>query len=171
MNAGTDLAHPGERRVSGLWLIERDDRVLVVNPNYDDKQGKYQLVGGGAVPDEAPHLAAVRKGHQEIGLTMVPHTLLVTDYMPANHDRDVAEGLNFVFHHRLGPDEKVVLNFGDQARGEKPELVDFKLLADEELDDHCAPYQARRIRAAVAAAADPSKRGFLLRGRPVAEAA
>ncbi|MBD0737053.1 NUDIX domain-containing protein [Streptomyces sp. CBMA29] len=170
MHTDTDPAHPGQRRVGGLWLIMRDDRVLVVNPNYDDKTGKYQLVGGGARPDEPPHEAAVREGLEEIGLPMVPHTLLVTDYMPANPDRGAVEGLNYVWLHRLGPDEKVTLNMGHEARGEKPELVDFKLLSDGELDEHCAPYQARRIREAMAAAADPSRRGYLVRGRPVAEA-
>jgi 8-oxo-dGTP diphosphatase len=171
MHTDTDLAHPGERRVGGLWLILRDDRVLVVNPNYDDKTGKYQLVGGGAHPEEPPHQAAIREGEEEIGLTMVPRTLLVTDYMPANPDHGAKEGLNFVWLHRLGPDEKVTLNAGHRARGEKPELVDFKLLSDAELDEHCAEYQARRIRAAMAAAADPTKRGYLVRGRPVAQAA
>lgn len=168
MHSDTDLAHPGQRRVGGLWLILRDDRVLVVNPNYDDKTGKYQLVGGGALPDEPPHVAAIREGQEELGLTMVPHTLLVTDYMPANPDKGAAEGLNFVWLHRLSADEKIDLNAG---HGEAPELVDYKLLDYEELDSYCAPYQTRRIRAAMAAAADPAVRGFLVRGRRVAEAA
>ncbi|MEC3994959.1 NUDIX hydrolase [Actinacidiphila sp. DG2A-62] len=169
-HSDTDLQHPGERRNGGVWLILDDqDRALVVRPSYKD--GVYQLVGGGAHPNEAPHLAAVREAQEEIGLTLVPHTLLVIDWVPDNPGRS-AEANSYVFFHRLEPGEldAIVLNAGT-PEGEKPELLDFTLLADEELDAHCEPYMVRRIREATAAVRDPRLRGYLMQGFRVADAA
>ena len=80
------------------------------------------------------------------------------------------EGLNLVFLHLLGPGDTVVLN-ANTPEGEEPELLDFKFLAADELEEHCKPYQARRIRAGMEAAADPSKRGYRYEGQVVAYAA
>lgn len=162
----TSFSKPGHRRLAGLWLILDQDRVLVVNPAYGGKTGFYQLVGGSAVANEAPDEAARREAYEETGLTLVPDTLLITDYVTRNEKSGAVEGTNLVFLHRLRPDDTIVLNAGT-PQGEEPELLDYTWLTADQLDEHCKPYQARRIRAALAAAADPSQRGYLVEGRPV----
>ena len=164
----TSFSEPGHRRTGCLWLILDDEgRALVVNPAYGEKSGSYQLVGGSAGANEAPHLAAIREAHEEVGLTLVPDTLLLTDYVTRNEKSGAVEGLNLVFLHRLGPGDSIVLNAGT-PEGEEPELLDYKWLADNELDEHCKPYQARRIREAMKAAADPSQRGYRVEGQSIA---
>jgi 8-oxo-dGTP pyrophosphatase MutT (NUDIX family) len=163
----TSFTEPGHRRIGGLWLVLNDEnRALVVHPAH--KPGKnYQLVGGGARPKEAPHLAAIREGWEAISIRMVPDTLLLVDYVSANEETGSVEGLNFVYLHRLEPGDTVSLN-ADAPKGEEPELSDFQWLTAEELEDYCEPYQVRRIRAAMEAASDPSKRGYRFEGREIA---
>lgn len=165
----TSWTEPGHRRIGALWLILNDNgRVLAVQPSYREA-GRYQLVGGGAAVDEPPHLAAIREGWEETGLRMVPDTLLLADYIPRNEKTGSVEGLNLIFLHRLRPDEKISLNAGSSTpEGQEPELLDFKWLAADELDEHCTPGQADRIKEAMAAAANPALRGFRYRGRPIA---
>ncbi|NUS17023.1 MAG: NUDIX domain-containing protein [Streptomyces sp.] len=156
------------RRVGCLWLIlDAQGRLLIVEPVH--KPGQFQLVGGSAEMDEPPHVAAVREGREEIGLTMVPHTLLCLDYAPANPTRGSTEGYNLVYFHRLQADEAINLNAGTPA-GETPELLSYRLLYPEQLDKFCQPYQVRRIRAALAALDDAQERGYLFVGRPVTAA-
>ena len=167
----TDFQNPGQRRNGGVWLIlDEEDRALVVQPSYKD--GVYHLVGGGAHRNEPPHLAAVREAREEIGLTLVPDTMLIADWVPDNRGRSV-EGSNYVFFHRLAPDEldKIVLNAGGTPEGEDAELLDYKLLTDDELETHCQPYMVRRIREAKAAVTDPTLRGYRVEGHPISEAA
>jgi 8-oxo-dGTP pyrophosphatase MutT (NUDIX family) len=151
-------------------ILDDERRVLVVQPSYKPA-GNYQLVGGSAEPDEPPHLAAIREGFEEVGLSMVPDTLLITDYVTRNETTGSVEGTNLVFLHRLCPGDEIILNRGGAPEGEEPELTGFTWLTSGELDEHCAPYQARRIRAAMAAAADPSLRGYRVEGRLIVNAA
>lgn len=167
----TDLQTPGQRRTGGGWLLlDEQDRALVVQPSYKD--GVYHLVGGGAHRNEPPHLAAVREAREEIGLTLIPDTLLITDWVPDAPGRSV-EATTFVFFHRLTAQEldQIVLNAAGTPEGEEPELVDYKLLTDDELDAHCAPYIARRIREAKAALTDPTLRGYRFEGHRISDAA
>jgi hypothetical protein len=100
---------------------------------------------------------------------MVPDTLLLADYIPRNDKTGSVEGLNLVFLHWFSPGDEITLNAGSNTpEGQTPELLDFKWLAAEELDEHCTPGQADRIREAMAAAANPALRGFRYRGRPIA---
>jgi 8-oxo-dGTP pyrophosphatase MutT (NUDIX family) len=164
----TSLTEPGHRRVGGLWLlVDEQGRVLLVQPS--DKGGLWHLVGGGALPGEQPHVAAAREGWEEIGLTMVPDTCVLTDYSPPNPNK--AETLSFVFYHRLTKAEldSITLNAGT-PEGEDPELLAYRLFEDHELDEHCAPYIARRVREAMAAVADPALRGYRAEGRRIAYA-
>jgi 8-oxo-dGTP pyrophosphatase MutT (NUDIX family) len=164
----TSWTEPGHRRIGALWLIlDTEGRALVVQPSYREA-GHYQLVGGGTIADEAPHLAAIREGWEETGLRMVPDTLLLADYIPRNNKTGSVEGLNLVFLHQLRPDETISLNAGGTPEGQEPELLDFKWLRADELDEHCTPGQADRIKEAMAAAANPALRGFRYRGRPIA---
>jgi 8-oxo-dGTP pyrophosphatase MutT (NUDIX family) len=162
----TSFTDPNPRRVGALWLIVDDQtRVLVVQPSYRPTN-HYQLVGGCANPGEPPHQAAIREGYEEIGVPMVPDTFLIADYTPANKATRSAEGLNFVWLHRMSPHDTISLK-ADAPKGVEPELIDFRWLRPDELDEHCTPAQATRIRAALAAAADPAHRGYHHEGQTV----
>lgn len=165
------FAHSGDRRTGCVWLLlDDEDRVIVVNPGYSGKASRYQLVGGCATADEPPHLAAVREAYEEIGLRLVADTLLITDYVRANPDSGSVEGTNLVFFHRLGPGDSITLNAGGTPDGEEAELLDFKMLAADELTGRCPAFQARRIREAMAAVADPTLRGYRFEGHRLTDA-
>jgi hypothetical protein len=164
------------RRLSGVWLILRrtrgDQQFLAVNPGYDARSGqlvpggtgRYQLVGGACAGGEAPHEAAVRHGRAEIGLEMKPDTHLLADYMPPNPQASSTEGVNHVWLHQMRSGEEINLNAGDKSAG----LADFRWFAERDLDGACfTDYQARRIRLALQAAADPAHRGYAVRGRKI----
>jgi ADP-ribose pyrophosphatase YjhB (NUDIX family) len=126
--------------------------------------GRYQLVGGACAGGEAPHEAAVRHGRAEIGLEMKPDTHLLADYMPPNPQANSVEGTNHVFLHRLQPGEEITLNAGDKSG----RLADFQWFTEGDLDGTCfTDYQARRIRRARQAAADPAHRGYSIRGHAI----
>jgi 8-oxo-dGTP pyrophosphatase MutT (NUDIX family) len=164
-HADTDYAHPGERRIGGLVLLRNTSGdVLLVKPSY--KEG-YQLVGGGAAPDELPHLAARREAIEETGLTnLVIGDLLVTDYVPANPETGAKEGINFVFDGGVLPDDTDI-TLPTAKNGQEPELTDWAWVPVRQLADHCGPYQHRRITEALAALANPTKRGYRLEGQTV----
>lgn len=164
-HADTDYARPGHRRIGALVLIRNTaGHVLLVKPNY--KEG-WQLVGGGAVPDELPHLAARREGMEETGLAdLTPGDLLITDYVPANPDTGAVEGINFVFDGGTVPDGTAI-TLPTAKPGEEPELAEWAFVPPDQLGDYCKPYQRRRITEALAALADPSRRGYRVEGQTV----
>lgn len=164
-HADTDNAHPGERRVGGLVLIRNaSGHVLLVKPTY--KEG-WQLVGGGALPDEPPHLAARREAIEETGLAdLVPGVLLVVDYIPANPETGAVEGLNFVFDTDPVPDGTTI-TLPAAKPDEQPELSNWTFVPPAQLGDYCRPYQHRRIIEALEALRDPKRRGYRVEGRTV----
>ena len=164
-HADTDPARPGHRRVGGLVLIRNiSGHVLLVKPT--DKDG-WQLVGGGALPGEPPHLAARREAIEETGLAgLIPGALLIVDYIPANPNTGAAEGLNFVFDADPVPDGTTI-TLPAAKPGEQPELGNWTFVPPSQLGDYCQPYQHRRIIEALDALHDPNRRGFRVRGRAV----
>ncbi|MER0476915.1 NUDIX hydrolase [Streptomyces sp. Edi2] len=163
MHADTDYAQPGQRRVGALLLIRNPaGHVLLVKPSY--KVG-WHLVGGGALPDEMPHLAAGREGTEETGMAnLVPGDLLITDYVPANPDTGAVEGINLVFDGGTVPDDTTI-TLPAAKPGEEPELTDWAFVPPGQLGRYCKPYQHRRITEALAALADPSRRGYRVEGQ------
>ena len=164
-HADTDYAQPGHRRIGALLLIRnRAGHVLLVKPSYKDG---WQLAGGGAVPDELPHLAARREGIEETGLAdLIPGDLLITDYVPANPGRGAVEGVNFVFDGGTVPDGTGITLPAARPDG-KPELTHWAFVPPDRLGDYCKPYQHRRITEALAALADPEQRGYRVQGQTV----
>ncbi|MEU8887309.1 NUDIX hydrolase [Streptomyces sp. NPDC048442] len=163
-HSDTDYAHTGHRRIGALLLIRNESgNVLLVSPSY--KEGD-QLVGGGAKPGETPHEAAYREGVEEIGLHgLTVGGLLLVDYIAANADTGAVEGYNFVFDGGVIPDTpRITLPVG--LPGQEPELTGWSFCPPAALDEFCRPYQARRIRAALAALDDASQRGLRIEGRP-----
>ncbi|MFG3026660.1 NUDIX domain-containing protein [Streptomyces sp. NPDC048254] len=161
----TDCTHPGERRLGALLLIrDAAGHVLLVKPSYKDG---WQLPGGGALPNEMPHLAARREGVEETGLTgLRPGDLLITDYVPANPALGAVEGINLVFDGGIVPGDTVIV-LPAARPGTEPELVDWAFVSPQQLGEFCKPYQKRRIQEALAALADPSRRGYRVEGQMV----
>ena len=149
----TDPKSPPPVRIGALGLfLDETGRVLVVRPTYKEEgQNFYQLPGGAAGLGESDWDAAAREVLEETGLDLVPLQLLVKDFMPAKPG-GAAAGHNFVrYFGELPHDTPITLP--DSQDGKKPELDDYQWVAEADLDKFCAPYQARRIREALAALA------------------
>jgi 8-oxo-dGTP pyrophosphatase MutT (NUDIX family) len=159
-----DPAHPGHRRIGCLLLIRNAaGDVLLVQPSY--KKG-LQLVGGGALPDEEPQHAAYREAVEETGISdLVVGDLLLVDYIPANPETGAVEGLNLVFDGGVVTDDTPI-RLPAALPGQDPELVGSAFCPAADLDQKCRPYQARRIREALAALDDPARRGLCIEGLP-----
>lgn len=156
-------AQPGHRRLGALLLIlNTSGHVLLVKPTY--REG-WQLPGGGAVPNEEPHLAALREGTEETGLSeIVLGDQLITDYVRANPRTGSVEGLNLVFDGGTVPDNtRITLPAAEPGR--ELELSDWAFVPAGRLGDYCQPYQQRRISESLAALADPARRGYRVEGR------
>ncbi|MFF7954014.1 NUDIX domain-containing protein [Streptomyces griseorubiginosus] len=163
-HADTDYRQPARRRIGAQLLIRNPaGHVLLVQPSY--KPG-WILVGGGAHPEEPPHLAAQREGIEETGQTdLVPRDLLLLDYVPGEPGVS-AEGYNFVFDGGILPDNTQIIlptPQGDAA----PELLDWQFTPPDRLADVCRPYQRARIIQALAALHDPTLRGYTVLGQRV----
>jgi 8-oxo-dGTP diphosphatase len=164
-HADTNYAQPGHRRIGALLLIRNTaGHVLLVKPSY--KPG-WVLPGGGAVPDELPHLAARREAIEETGLAdLIPGDLLITDYVPANPETGSVEGLNLIFDGGTVPNGTGI-TLPAARPNEEPELTDWAFVPPNRLPDYCKPYQHRRITAALAGLADPKQRGYRVEGQAV----
>jgi 8-oxo-dGTP diphosphatase len=167
----TNPKTPPRVRIGGLGLfLDEQRRVLVVRPTYKgESQYIYQLPGGGAGEGEADWQALIREVKEETGLDIVPQRLLVKDWMPFNETTGAAAGHNFVrYCGQIPASTPITLPRGED--GGKPELDDYQWIAPADLDNYCAPYQVRRIRAALAALADGSL-ADLNQGYPIDRAA
>ncbi|MFF3378129.1 NUDIX domain-containing protein [Streptomyces sp. NPDC002680] len=164
-HADTDYAQPGHRRFGCLLLIlNKAGDVLLVRPSYRDG---WILPGGGALPDEAPHLAALREGAEETGLSdLAVGSLLIADYIRASGDGSAAEGINFVFDGGTVEDDTTI-TLPAPRPGQQPELTAWAFVPPGQLADYCLPYQLRRITQALTALADPAQRGYRVRGRHI----
>ncbi|WP_059006028.1 NUDIX domain-containing protein [Streptomyces specialis] len=81
-----------KRVAADVLLRDATGRVLLVNPTY--KPG-WDLPGGMAEANEAPHEAAIRELREELGLTVTLGSLLVIDWVPAHGPWD--DLLAFIF--------------------------------------------------------------------------
>lgn len=152
-----DFTNPPPVRSGGLGLIVKRSgdtlQVLVVRPTYKD-DGYYQLPGGLAHEDEPDWQATVREVKEETGLDVKPGRLLVKDWMPKNQKTGAAAGHNFVRFCGYFPEDFPTgtdITLPTAVEDEEPELDHYMWLDPAVLDLYCAPYQARRIRAAVTA--------------------
>ncbi|MFM9538661.1 NUDIX domain-containing protein [Streptomyces turgidiscabies] len=164
-HADTDYAQPARRRCGALLLIRNQaGDVLLVRPSY--REG-WILPGGGALPNEAPHQAALREGAEETGLgDLELGPLLITDYIRASGDGSAAEGINLVFDGGTVSDDTTI-TLPTARPGEQPELTEWAFVPPGRLAEYCMPYQHRRITQALAALADPAQRGYRVRGRNI----
>ncbi|MDJ1136278.1 NUDIX domain-containing protein [Streptomyces iconiensis] len=152
-----ELKNPSPVRHGCLALIlNQANAVLMVRPTAKDG-GCYQLPGGTAWKNEPPWEAVRREVREETRLDVRPRRLLVLDWTAAQPDQDIAAGINFVFWCGRVPNHTPITL--PKPRGlKKSELDDYRWVRVIDLDSCCAPYQVRRVRAALQARA----RGILM---------
>ncbi|MFF2543966.1 NUDIX domain-containing protein [Kitasatospora sp. NPDC058063] len=162
--AHSDIAPDQEprRRLGCVTVLTREDTgaVLMVRTTY---RVELILPGGAAHEGESIAAASRREAWEEIGLTTVPTHFLALDQTPANEP--ATEGLNVVIDGgTLTASAADALSIPAKALTEIAEIVwvhprDF---------DKLAPYQARRIRQALAAREAGHRLPLLFLGEPVA---
>ncbi len=131
---------PRKRAISQMLVRDPDGRVLLCQLTY---KRDWDLPGGVVEVGESPRSAVQREVEEELGLTIEPGELLLTDWLPPWGGWDDAVCLIFDGGTRsAGVLEEVV----KQER----EIRDVRFCTLEEVDELAADFTARRIRAAVA---------------------
>ena len=147
---------PRKRMGAGVLLSDAGGRVLLVEPVY---KPDWEIPGGAVEADESPHAAVVREVDEELGLSVRPGRLLVTDWVPPRPER--TEGLMMVFDGGL-------LTPAETARIRLPaeELRSWAWCTEPEARERLSDLLARRVTAAVQARTDDTavylENGFLL---------
>ncbi|MEU4425763.1 NUDIX hydrolase [Actinoplanes sp. NPDC024001] len=147
---------PRKRMGAGVLLTDDQGRALLVEPTYKDY---WEIPGGLVEADESPHAAAARELKEELGLTVQPGRLLVTDWVPPRPDR--TEGLMLVFDGGVLTPERI-----GQIRLPADELRSWAWCTEPEAAERLPGLLARRVAAALRARADGISRylenGFLV---------
>src|SRR2546425_8365669 len=155
-----DLKSLPRRRIVAVVVVQdRQKRVQLVKPRYDNK--RWQLPAGGLHRGEAIADGAACELKEETGLVREIQSLLALDQVPAGEK--AAEGFNAVCDGGILDDDEA--DAVAVPAGAVDELEACKWVWPSHLDDHCAPYQARRIREALDAAQCGYELPLLVRGR------
>lgn len=140
---------PRKRAISQLLVRDPDGRVLLCRLTY---KRDWDLPGGVVEVGESPLLAVGREFEEELGLTITPGALLLTDWLPAWGGWD--DALCLVFDG--GTQDAAILQ---QVVMQPREIRDVRFCTLEEVDELAADFTARRIRAAVAGSSPYSESG------------
>ncbi|WP_203568352.1 NUDIX domain-containing protein [Aestuariimicrobium ganziense] len=139
------LTLPRRRLAAGLLLRDGQGRVCLVVPTY--KPNKI-LPGGTVETGESPAEATAREVVEELGLDLPVGRLLVIDEVKPDQDDDHGAMI-------LGYDGGVLTDEQISAIGwPEDELSGVVFVHPDDLDQHCTPANAARVRAALAALAD-----------------
>ncbi|MBO3738704.1 NUDIX hydrolase [Actinoplanes sp. NEAU-H7] len=128
---------------AGVLLSDGQGRVLLVEPTYKDH---WEIPGGAVEADESPYTAVVREIEEELGLSLRPGRLLVTDWVPPRPGR--TEGLMLVFDGGILTREQTA-----RIRLPAAELRGWAWCTEQEAAERLSGLLARRIVAAVRARA------------------
>jgi len=147
---------PRKRMGAGLLLSDAAGRVLLVEPTY---KPRWEIPGGAVEADEPPYAAVVREIKEELGLSVRPGRLLVTDWVPPRPDR--TEGLMMMFDGGVLTLEQIA-----QIRLPPEELRSWAWCTEQEAGERLSELLARRVAAAVRARAEKTsvylENGFLV---------
>ncbi len=134
---------PRKREIGQLLVRDREGRVLLCQLTY---KRDWDLPGGVVEVGESPRLAVGREIEEELALDIEPGGLLLTDWLPPWGGWDDAVCLVF----DGGVHDAAVLD-GMETQPREIRTAEFCTL--EQVEERCADFTARRVRAAVAAAA------------------
>jgi RimJ/RimL family protein N-acetyltransferase/8-oxo-dGTP pyrophosphatase MutT (NUDIX family) len=130
---------PRKRAISQMLVRDPEGRVLLCQLTY---KRDWDLPGGVVEVGESPQVAVQREVEEELGLTVEPRGLLLTDWLPAWGGWDDAVCL--VFDGGTLPHSALA----DVVMQER-EIRDVRFCTLEEVDELAADFTARRVRAAV----------------------
>ncbi len=130
---------PRKRAISQLLIRSTDGRVLLCQLTY---KRDYDLPGGVVEVSESPQLAVAREVEEELGLTIAPGRLLLTDWLPPWGGWDDAICLVFDSGEL---DPSVV----DAIVRQEREIRSAGFFTIAEVREKCADFTARRIEAAL----------------------
>ncbi len=126
---------------AGVLVRDVQGRVLVVEPTY---QESWEIPGGSVETDESPRAACYREVNEELGLTRDVGRLLCIEWQGPEPDR--SESLMFVFDGGVLADPSTIKLPAD-------ELVSFRFVDPDQLDNLMVERLVRRVRAALKALA------------------
>jgi 8-oxo-dGTP pyrophosphatase MutT (NUDIX family) len=151
---------PRKRAISQMLIRTASDsgaaeRVLLCQLTY---KKDWDLPGGVVEVGESPKLAVGREVAEELGLTIDPGALVLTDWLPAWGGWDDAVCLVFDGGvHEPGIVEQIVR--------QKREIKSAKFCTVEEVHELCADFTARRIVSALINLSDSPGAGYTESGR------
>lgn len=131
---------PRKRAIGQVLIRDHDGRVLMCQLTY--KQD-WDLPGGVVEVGESPQLAAVREVDEELGLTIQPGGLLLTDWLPPWGGWD--DAICLVFDGGTH-DAEILANVVVQER----EIRSAEFCTPGQVADRAADFTARRVAAALA---------------------
>ena len=135
---------PRKRAISQLLVRDTEDRVLLCQLTY---KTDWDLPGGVVEVGESPQRAVCREVEEELGLTLHPGRLLLTDWLPAWGGWD--DALCLVFDG--GTHDPAILR--DVVR-ELREIRSVEFCTAAQVTERCADFTARRVAAALANTGD-----------------
>jgi RimJ/RimL family protein N-acetyltransferase/8-oxo-dGTP pyrophosphatase MutT (NUDIX family) len=130
---------PRKRAISQMLVRDPEGRVLLCQLTY---KRDWDLPGGVVEVGESPRLAVGREVEEELGLTLAPGDLVLTDWLPTWGGWDDAVCL--VFDGGTHPASLL-----DGVVKQEREIRDARFCTLAEVDELAADFTARRIRAAV----------------------
>ena len=131
---------PRKRAIAQLLVRDETERVLLCQLTY--KQD-WDLPGGVVEVGESPLLAAGREVEEELGLVVPPGPLLLTDWLPPWSGWD--DALCLVYDGGVRPASVL-----EQVVRQEREIRSAEFCTLEQVDERCADFTARRVRAALA---------------------
>jgi len=131
---------PRKRAISQMLIRDQDQRVLLCQLTY---KHDWDLPGGVVEVGESPRLAVGREVDEELGLSIDPGPILLTDWLPPWGGWDDAVCL--VFDGGVHPVEIV-----EKIVRQEREIRAAEFCTPEQVAERCADYTARRITAALA---------------------
>jgi 8-oxo-dGTP diphosphatase len=135
---------PRKRMGAAILFTDAAGRALLVEPVYKDY---WEIVGGCVDENESPRQAAAREVKEELGKTIVPGRLLVTDWVPPRPGR--TEGMMFIY------DGGALDEHGTADICLPPqELSGWAWCATQEIGERMSELLARRVIAALRAKAE-----------------